>query len=109
MIYYQNNYKKKVEKIEAGVKKLIKYSDYNLKQNRPVGSAPKYKSTNRYDRDIFTNFNLTYQLNRDDYDPYTELTTHERQETADILKFCKIPEEDLMTGWAKYDATRGVD
>ena len=109
MINYQNLYKKKVEKIESQVKKLIKYSDYNLKRNIPLCSSPKYKSTSRYDRDIFTSFNLTCQLNRDDYDPYTELTKHERQETAEVLNVCKIPEEEFVTGWARYDATRGVD
>ena len=49
----------------------------------PSGSVKKFRSTDRYDMNIFQHFNHTHGFFRDDYDSATALT---HQDVEDIDK-----------------------
>ena len=109
MLYYQKMIEKDLETLEANLTSFVRSLKHDLKQYWPPGSNKKFESRDRFDRDVFSNFNRTHLLNRDDYDPYTVLGKDATEDNAKVLTACKLSPDKFTSGWKKLDATRGVD
>ena len=105
----ENMFDSDVKILETHVSSFINSSKYKMNENWPTGSNPKFKSSDRFDRDVFLHFNQTHQLDENDYDTATKVDDDHTKEIQEILKQCNIQSSDFTSGWKKVDATRGMD
>ena len=51
-LYNENVFSNDVKNLEASIKAFINSSKYDIVDNWPTGSNPKFKSTDRFERDV---------------------------------------------------------
>lgn len=115
-IFNQKLYESQAAELEVSLVKLANSSKLGNEpvSSWPLGSMPKFGSTERFDRDNFLHFNKTHVANKNDYDIFSSLNSLEQSEMSRILSLCSSldpgsPESNLDRGWLKMDATRGLD
>ena len=108
-LYHEDNLNKDIRKLENKIRSFINSSKYDIVVDWPTGSNQRFKTTDRYDRDVSVSFNQTHQLSENDYEPSTRLNSDHTKDIQEILKQCNAQTADFHTGWKKVDATRGTD
>jgi len=108
-LYHEDNLNKDIRKLENKIRAFINSSKYDIVVDWPTGSNQRFKTTDRYDRDVSVSFNQTHQLSENDYEPSTRLNSDHTKDIQEILKQCNAQTADFHTGWKKVDATRGTD
>ena len=98
-----------IEKLEEELSVLINTSKYDLSPAWPLGSTKRFKSTDRFDLNIYHHFNQTHCFFTDDYESATRLQDNEKEDVDNLLNLCNVQPEDFSSGWSKLDATRGKD
>jgi len=69
----------------------------------------RIRSTDRFDRDVFTRFNSSHRFNVNDQVIATKFTQEEAENLQTLLNGCGQNSNALTAGWTKMDAVRGVD
>jgi len=98
-----------IDKLEEDISALINTSKYDLTPTWPLGSVKKFRSTDRYDMNIYHHFNHSHGYFRDDYDSASRLSDQDVEDIDKMLNLCNVQTEDFSSGWSKLDATRGKD
>merc|ERR1719244_2037384 len=108
-LHNEEDLNKDVRHLETKIRAFINSSKYDIVVDWPTGSNQKFKTTDRYDRDVLISFNQTHQLSENDYEPETKLNSYHTKDIQEILKQCNVQSTHFHAGWKKMDATRGTD
>jgi len=108
-LHNENDLITEIRHLEENIRAFINSSKYEIDINWPTGSNAKFRTTDRFDRDVSLSFNQTHQLCANDYDPASKLDTDHTKDIQEILAQCNVQPTDFKTGWKKEDATRGAD
>ena len=108
-LHNEEDLNKDVRHLETKIRAFINSSKYDIVVDWPTGSNQKFKTTDRYDRDVSISFNQTHQLSENDDEPETKLNGDHTKDMQEILKQCNVQSTDFHAGWKKMDATRGTD
>jgi hypothetical protein len=108
-LHNQKDLNNKVKHLETEIRAFINSSKYEIVVNWPTGSNTKFRTTDRYDRDVSVSFNQTHKICDNDYEPATRLDTDHTKDVEEILDHCNVQSADFNAGWKKVDATRGTD
>jgi len=95
--------------VESSSVALVNSSLHNLTIEWPPASRARIRSTDRFDRDVYSRFNATHRFNVNDQVVATKLKAEEATNLARLLDGCGLTSTILSAGWMKMDAVRGVD